>query len=78
MTLVINGNGRATMVKLKRINLDAEPCPTIMNEGIGGVYRRGWQYWIEGGGAGPLNRVPRDGATMDDDPEAFGEAPAGG
>jgi hypothetical protein len=69
--LVINGNGRA-MVRPKVVNLDVEPCPTIMNEGLAGVCRRGWQRWIEDGGTGPMNRVPRESATPASDPEAFG------
>jgi DNA (cytosine-5)-methyltransferase 1 len=44
-----------------RHSLD-EPAPCVMADGIGGVCRRGWQYWIEG--ATTLmapNHVPSDG-----------------
>jgi hypothetical protein len=36
-----------------------------MGDGIGGVCRRGWQYWLEQDGCTglqmPANRVPKDG-----------------
>ena len=31
----------------ERVNLDREPCPTILVSGLGDVCRRGWQYWLE-------------------------------
>ena len=71
MRLVINGDGTAN-VRPHVVDLGVEPCPTIMDGGIAGVSRRGWQYWLEGGGSGPSGRVPRESATPESDPEAFG------
>jgi len=34
----------------KRLNLDRQPSPSLMADGIGGVCRRGWQYWLEDDG----------------------------
>lgn len=52
-----------------RIALD-QPCPTIMADGIGGVCRRGWQYWIEGGlTLIPPGLVPGEGSAVDSDAE---------
>jgi len=47
-----------------RQSLDV-PAPTIMADGIGGVCRRGWQYWVEG--AVTLmepNVVPKEGGDV--------------
>jgi len=42
------------------LSLD-RPAPTVMAEGLGGVARRGWQYWIENAMTlMPANVVPRD------------------
>lgn len=36
MKMILNGNGKSGMVKPKVIDLDIEPCPTIMADGVGG------------------------------------------
>lgn len=40
MRLVVNGNGTAN-VRPSVVDLDREPCPTVMAEGLAGVCRRG-------------------------------------
>lgn len=68
--LVLNGDGTSGMAA-KNIDLDHEPCPSIMATGIGGMSFRGWQYWIENGGRGPA-RIVMGSAMPETDPEAFG------
>jgi len=48
-----------------RLSLD-EPCPVIMADGIGGVCRRGWQYWVEDAATlMPAGHVPSDGDPVE-------------
>lgn len=51
-----------------RIDLEREPAPAVMADGLGGVCRRGWQYWVEGADAAgmqmPPDVVPRDGEPV--------------
>jgi site-specific DNA-cytosine methylase len=41
-----------------------DPAPTVMADGIGGVCRRGWQYWVEGMTLEAANRIPREGEAV--------------
>ena len=43
MKLVLGGSSSIS----REFDLEREPAPTIMAEGIGGVCIRGWQYWVE-------------------------------
>jgi DNA (cytosine-5)-methyltransferase 1 len=48
-----------------RLSID-EPAPTVMADGLGGVCRRGWQYWLEGTWSTmPANMVPRESSIVD-------------
>lgn len=47
-----------------RLSLD-DPAPTVMADGIAGVCRRGWQYWIEGRTLMPDGVVPRERDPVD-------------
>lgn len=40
--LVIGGTSRSETV----VDLDHSPSPSILADGIGGVCRRGWQYYV--------------------------------
>lgn len=45
MWLVIKQFGVPERLAMKRINLDVNPCPSIMAQGLGGVSHS--QYWLE-------------------------------
>jgi hypothetical protein len=60
--LVLNGNGKSTMVLPARIPLDG-PAPAVMAEGVGGVSCRGWQYWLEADDGLPVPFPPAEVAA---------------
>jgi hypothetical protein len=50
-----------------------EPVPAVMADSLGGVCRKGWQYFLVGAAPHPLDGVDvREGWTEADHPEAFG------
>lgn len=66
MSLVVKKVGTDERI---RHSLDG-PCPTLMADGLGGVCRRGGQYWMEApGGMMPADLVPGDGSPVDTDGE---------